>query len=835
MKTLRGLAFRLFKSNKFIVFSSIVSIAISTMLVLSMVLFSFNAQDTLKSQLKQTYGEMDLSVGFEMDQGEILTSTLVEEIHQDKMVDKVSKVSIAHLNLNKLNTSIYTVGVENDYLAKSRYHFSKPLNKNSVAMNKGLAKDLHAKVGDKVLIENKTYTLAETVKDLSATGVAPDMLILNQKNVKDYIQAKEKSSAEATYLLIKAHKNKSALKLADRIKSYNKNLRIDIAEQDAGVQNNLQSLHTFIIVLSALVLIITSLILISNFELLLYKMRNQFAIMRSIGASAKQISKIIILQSTVINTVGTGVGFLLTFCSQRYLYSWLGKVSEISSFPSDFNVGTAIILTVVMFVIIQFFLLIPAYRSTKVLPLKTMQTNEKINYGFSKTRIVVFKVLLALSLFLVIGSQVFPTRGTYGPGMLLITVILVLLAFILIFPIIVTKGLKWFLPYGQKIFGKEFYIAAKNLIPQVKKNTMIILIICGLMIITVFGSITFRTIQINGLTYLKKEYAMPIIVETRLDDSKIDVEELTRKAEQLPNVKSVSNMSNQGLGEILNSKKVADIRYNVVDLKRLQKQGLLEHFSYVKGSNKENSIIVSEKFAESHDLKVGQVLHLGMYVENQDESMIEGNIIPKGDYVVTAIPNQLLDNNEAFLDWKSNKFKDVDFYRLYIDATDVKAAVKEIEGLKSQYPELKVSSYDQSVNEANEMFYQRWGIFTVVIATLVVSTMAGVFNSLANNIYSKRKEFAVLRAMGMTPKSIRKVILSQVNLYITIGVICGIVMGLLVTLILLLMDPRKFVIGYKTILSVVVSMLVVSTFLFSYVSRKVSRQDLSIELTNDNR
>lgn len=355
------------------------------------------------------------------------------------------------------------------------------------------------------------------------------------------------------------------------------------------------------------------------------------------------------------------------------------------------------------------------------------------------------------------------------------------------------------------------------------------------MIITVFGSITFRTIQINGLTYLKKEYVIPIIVETRLDDSKIDVEELTRKAEQLPNVKSVSNMSNQGLGEILKSKKVADIRYNVVDLKRLQKQGLLEHFSYVKGSNKENSIIVSKKFAESHNLKVGQVLHLGMDVENQDESMIEGNIITKGDYVVTAIPNHLLDNNEAFLDWKNNKFKDVDFYRLYIDATDVKAAVKEIEGLKSQYPQLKVSSYDQSVKEANEMFYQRWGIFIGVIATLVVSTMVGVFNSLANNIYSKRKEFAVLRAMGMTPKSIRKVILSQVNLYITIGVICGIVMGLLVTLILLLMDPGKFIIDYKTILSVVVSMLVVSTFLFSYVSRKISGQDLSIELTNDNK
>lgn len=136
-------------------------------------------------------------------------------------------------------------------------------------------------------------------------------------------------------------------------------------------------------------------------------------------------------------------------------------MSKIASSPSDFNVGTAVIITVVMFVIIQFFLLIPAYRSTKVLPLKTMQKNEKINYGFSKTRIVIFKVLIAMSLFLVIGSQVFPTRGTYGPGMLLITVILVLFAFILIFPILVTKGLKWFLPYGKNYLGKNFIFPLK--------------------------------------------------------------------------------------------------------------------------------------------------------------------------------------------------------------------------------------------------------------------------------------------------------------------------------------------------------------------------------------
>ncbi|MDN3362596.1 ABC transporter permease [Priestia megaterium] len=249
MRTIKGVALRLFKANKFIVFSSILSIAISATLVLSMVLFSFNAQNTLKNQMKQAYGEMDLSVGFNMDQSNVLTPKLVNEIVQNKKVNKVSKVSIAHLNVNKMDTAIYTVGAENNYLPKSRYHFTEDLNEESVVMNKGLAKVLHAKIGDKILIENKKYTLVETVDDLTATGSAPDMLILNQKVVKSYIQAKDNRKAEATYLLIKAKKNVNTLTLANQIKSYDKDLRIDIAEQDYGVKSNLQSLHLFIVVL----------------------------------------------------------------------------------------------------------------------------------------------------------------------------------------------------------------------------------------------------------------------------------------------------------------------------------------------------------------------------------------------------------------------------------------------------------------------------------------------------------------------------------------------------------------------------------------------------------
>ncbi|MEH7266483.1 ABC transporter permease, partial [Priestia megaterium] len=254
MKSLKGLALRLFRANKFIVFSSILSIAIASMLALSMVLFSFNAQSTLKAELRQMYGDMDLSVGFNINQNKVVSPSLTEQISKNKKVEQLSRVSVTHVTVDEINSSIYTAGVENSDLAKSRYHFKHFLDHNSVAINKGLAKTLHAKVGDKVSIQGHSFTLVELINDLDSTGIAPDMILMNQKTAKEYNRLNDHVHADATYLLIKATKETNVLTLSNEIKSYDKDLRIDITEQDPFVKSNLQSLQVFVIVLSFLVL-----------------------------------------------------------------------------------------------------------------------------------------------------------------------------------------------------------------------------------------------------------------------------------------------------------------------------------------------------------------------------------------------------------------------------------------------------------------------------------------------------------------------------------------------------------------------------------------------------
>ncbi|MGG0462350.1 hypothetical protein [Priestia aryabhattai] len=186
------------------------------------------------------------------------------------------------------------------------------------------------------------------------------------------------------------------------------------------------------------------------------------------------------------------------------------------------------------------------------------------------------------------------------------------------------------------------------------------------MIIVVFGSITLRTIQVSQQDQLKEDYATPILVGTRLDDTKINPTEFTKAVEKLPDVKSVSNFSTLGSAEYQNEGRNMSMSYAVVDLKRLQVQGLIPH---LKAKAASNSLIVSKSFAKQSHLKVGELVQLGEF--SNEKQVVE----PKGNYKVVDIEEQLLNSADAYVDWKNQKLIDVSFYLLYVESKHIKNAV----------------------------------------------------------------------------------------------------------------------------------------------------------------
>src|SRR5690606_15329245 len=131
-----------------------------------------------------------------------------------------------------------------------------------------------------------------------------------------------------------------------------------------------------------------------------------------------------------------------------------------------------------------------------------------------------------------------------------------------------------------------------------------------------------------------------------------------------------------------------------------------------------------------------------------------------------------------------------------------------------EYLELTINTRTTSLEEASTMFLQRWAIFIFVLVVLVISVMAGVFNTLLNNVMAKRKEYAVLRTIGVRPGGIMKIVVTQISFYLVAGIVFGLACGLVFSLIISLIDPGTLAIHLPLILGLAGAMWLIGLLLF---------------------
>jgi ABC-type antimicrobial peptide transport system permease subunit len=816
IKSLTGLAFRFFRKNKFIAVSSILSVAISISLIITMALFVSNAKQSLVEEVQKMFGNMDLAIGYNPEQEKNIDSALLSEFVSFEAIEQSSNVLLTRMYVDQLGDTVYTIGAENDSLVKSRYHFSEDISDNEIILNERLSRLLGVEVDDSLILENRSYTVKEVTSDLEAAGPVLDTLILAKSRIQQIEMERTGDNHEATYILMKTKENRDINELVTDLKSVDPELRIDIATEDEFVRSNLDMLNQFIIVLSILILILTSLFIVSNFEVFLYKYKNQLAIMRALGATNKQIFKVVFLQSSLINIIGAMVGFILVLVTHQFVQNWLGPLFSISLTRNEFNFGMAIGVICISVLLIQAFMLIPAYRSSKVLPLTIMQENEAINLSYQKLRI-----LLGIGLF--IASAIFILLGVIFSNLVLLVLLGALFlvsGMFLLLPVYITPILNWFLPIIKSVFGNTSFITVKNLIPQVRKNILVVLIIGAMMIIAVFGSTFIQTIQHNDKEYVKKQFPTDVVLTGSIsNESPIESAELKSVVKELESVKSVSTHSGFYSAEVTVGNNTGEVIYAYADLNEMEKQGLLSVTAEVDASK----MIVRQEKADQYGLEVGDKVQAELFFES-----------PVDVFTVASIVEELPNFGDVLIDWENNPEEPV-FQMAFVIPADTESALTQLPEIKSQFPGLTITSYEQSLEQSEQMFVQRWSIFIVVLVVILFSVMLGVVNTLINNIHSRRKEYAVLRAISLSRKGIIQVVMTQVITYLLIGLLFGSTTGILLTYVISLVDPGTIQFDFQLVSFLVGAMVVISLVIFIPFANKIGKLTISEELMQDNK
>ncbi|MEW9702292.1 FtsX-like permease family protein [Paenibacillus sp. SI8] len=833
MKSLRGIAFRFFTKNIFVAVSSIFSVAISVALITSMMLFAFNAKESLHKEVVNTYGNMDISVGYNANQNKAIDNDLLDFVASNHGIEQSSNVLVTRVKLSELNMSeIYTVGVENDSLVKSKYHFQNNISNAGLIVNERLAQTLNLKKKNTVEIENKMYTVEEVIKDYDAAGVVPDIIIMSRNNVKKIISDTTGRVVDASFILIKVQPQLDPLTIANQFRKQFTDLRIDIAKEDESVKSNLNSLNKFLIILSVLLLIVTSLLIIANFDMFLYKYKNQFAILRTLGATSKQLFEIAFIQSSIINLMGAAGGLLVSYLFHNLMQGWLGSLFSSENPKSSFNFIYAVLLTLGCIIIIEFFMLVPSYRISKMLPIRIWRENEKLDFSRMKTRRKIGKFLFFLSL-VVIFIALMATLLDEKMGALFIVFpsILLILSLALLMPVYVPSIFIFLLPIIKFLFGRISYVAIKNVIPQVRKNTLVMMSITIMIIISIFGSATLKTVSNNAVQYLEKQYATNILATSRLGyNSTIDHIELKKAITSIQSIESVTEISTPSRAVLIKDNSQSNFDYILGDLEEMSREGLLPS---LLGGDK-NKVVFTNDYAQKYHIKIGDEVSLGLY------SSETKNVIPTGKVVVANLVDKIAGTSlPAILDWSNETYnnKFTIFNKAFIKSKNSEETLHALEKLQKEYPELNMNSLEQSLKDAQEISKQRWSIYRVFIFVITLCVMVGIIETLISNIHSKRKELAVLRIMNIGKNGVRTIIFTQIILYLLFGIIFGGISGILLTFTMNLIDTQAGVVSFDftNLIEIITLMLGMTTCVFVPFANKLTKTNIANELTNDNK
>jgi len=436
---------------------------------------------------------------------------------------------------------------------------------------------------------------------------------------------------------------------------------------------------------------------------------------------------------------------------------------------------------------------------------------------------------------------------------------LLIAALFMLLPHVLPAFLERALPSLRKIIGNTSFIAVKNLIPQVRKSALMILLVSAVIMSAVFGTTFLETIRRGEHDYLTGHFPTEFVLTSpqehpsTADANKLRQDLLASSAIKHASIVS-SNRFSDAFGELLELRIMQgeDLLMNEVvlaDLDEMQAQELISAIPATSDLSNERAV-VSWRFASLFELAVGDTLRVEtLQISDEAIQISEGaweiphgvdfyDVADEATFEIVEILREFPGYGPYFwfvADGQGNFFQRNQRYTtveaVYISGEDEQGILAQLAQIDHNYPDLKLNRYSTAIAASDQTFYQMWSLVIVITLSLLLCSIVGVFNTLMAHINQKRKEYAVLRALSVSEKGIAQIILTQVMLYVLVGLIFGIVLGILMTYLMIIIDPTQVYFNVLFLVLMATILIAATLVVFTIVARKRAKLNPSKELT----
>lgn len=584
--------------------------------------------------------------------------------------------------------------------------------------------------------------------------------------------------------------------------------------QGASVYSNINnSIYMIIIIVTVLVVICTIATVYNAFSISISERKKQFGILNSIGATKSQIIKLVFIEAFIVSVIAIPIGIVCGTISIDLVFRFIQRFFE-NSFIADMNLRVVynpyIIIGSILIVLITIGIsaILPAITAAKISPLEAIKNSSNLKIGKVKdSKIVRF------------------------------------------------------------IFKTEGVLAYKNLRRNKKKFRITLFsLIISVVIFISFSGFMKLFIKANQVQSSQMNYDLYLYKNGFAEDDKF--------INELKKVKGIENFSinneysigtnvgenniNKGYKELIEKyftkeNKNDEVVYNFSNslfffpgdeaISKLKlKTGKFDKETAIK----ENGIILRNKSYYEEPGKKGDVSLTNYKVGDIIDAYEIGYDEKNDKEIIETVKLKVLATTEDLLPGQlSSSYMGLDFItydevgqklgfninkgRMYISTNKEENTRKAIKEIAEKYGYTVNDEIEYARKNEQSMMAMKVFVYGFVSVISLVS-ITNIVNTISTNINLRKREFAIIKSIGVTPSGFNKMIYLESLLYGALSLIYGIPIGMGITILMnkTLGDVINLgmVIPWNAIIISFVGIFII-TFIASYIPmKKINKENI---------
>jgi putative ABC transport system permease protein len=485
------------------------------------------------------------------------------------------------------------------------------------------------------------------------------------------------------------------------------------------------------------------------------------ALLRAIGASRKQITRAMLIESIVVGLIGSVVGLVAGIGLSAGLSALLRAVNiDIPSGGLVLSQNTVTSTIIIGLIVTVLSAILPARRAGKVPPLAAMRATALEVAEPGRKRLITGLLSIALGFAVIVAVVAGASNNYLGIGILFVFIGTIVLGPIIARPVALFLGRP-----AARFRGVTGTMARQNSARNPKRTSRTASpVLIGVALVT---AVTALAASIKGQiddvfsAQFKGDYA--ISTDARgfggLSPS------LAVDLNKLPQVEKATGfgfltVKIDGKGQYVTT-------INPETIEGLWDIGLI-NASYA--DLKTSDMFVSEKVAKRRNIAIGSVLQTtfgdgstrpltvaGIYVNNEI-----------GDYIANS---QLVDGAAIIM-------FDIGVYIKTKENVDKAEAFAALDAAVKKYGQGELLTKQEYINKQSGQVNQLLGLIYGLLMLSVIISIVGIIITLLLSVFERQRELGLLRAVGMTRSQVRTTVRWESVITSLLGAVLGIILGI---------------------------------------------------------